>query len=294
MAFPVKFEATKLNIAQEKAMDEQIVLLFVLIDDFLKAYGHHEDAQRQMNDAEVLTTALVAMLYFGGRFERARRFMRDQRYVLRMLSKSRFNRRLHQLQPWIQALFAFLAELWKATNQENLYIVDSFPIPVCDNIRIARAKIYQDEAFRGYIASKKRYFYGLKIHLMITGQGEPVEFFLTPGSTPDVKGLSMFDFDLPEGAIILGDKAYNDYLIEDLLAEWQYHLLPFRKKNSKRAVPPWTRYWQSLHRKVIETTGSLLEQLLPKHIHAVTAAGFELKVALFVLALSFTFLFKAA
>ena len=97
-------------------MDEQIVLLFVLIDDFLKAYGHTEDPQRQMSDAEVLTTALVAMLYFGGRFERARWFMRDQRYILKMLSKSRFNRRLHQLQPWIQALFAFLAELWKAAN----------------------------------------------------------------------------------------------------------------------------------------------------------------------------------
>lgn len=275
-------------------MDEQIVLLFVLIDDFLKAYGHHEDSQRQMSDAEVLTTALVAMLYFGGRFERARWFMRDQRYVLRMLSKSRFNRRLHQLQSWIQPLFALLAELWKATNQENLYVIDSFPMPVCDNIRISRARIYQDEAFRGYIASKKRYFYGLKVHLMITDQGQPVEFFLTPGSTADVTGLRMFELDLPEGATILGDKAYNDYLIEDLLAEWQRHLLPFRKKNSKRAVPPWTRYWQAVHRKAVETTGSLLEQLLPKHIHAVTAAGFELKVALFVLALSFTFLFNAA
>jgi hypothetical protein len=61
--------------------------------------------------------------------------------------------------------FCFSAELWKATNQENLYVIDSFPMPVCDNIRIARARIYQDESFRGYIASKKRYFYGLKVHL---------------------------------------------------------------------------------------------------------------------------------
>jgi len=104
----------------------------------------------------------------------------------------------------------------------------------------------------------------------------------------------MFDLDLPEGTTILGDKAYNDYLIEDLLAEWQHHLLPHRKKNSKRALPPWTRYWQSVRRKAIETAGSLLEQPLPRHIHAVTAAGFELKVALFILALSFTFLFKTA
>jgi hypothetical protein len=41
---------------------------------------------------------------------------------------------------------------------------------------------------------------------------------------------------------------------------------------------------------MVETTGSLIERLLPKSIHAVTAKGFELKVALFVLACSINFL----
>ena len=50
-------------------MDTQIVLLFAIIDDFLKAHSHHEDVQRQMSDAEVLTTALVAMLYVGDNLE---------------------------------------------------------------------------------------------------------------------------------------------------------------------------------------------------------------------------------
>ena len=35
-----------------------------------------------------------------------------------------------------------------------------------------------------------------------------------------------------------------------------------------------------------ETAGSLIEQMLPKSIHAVTPQGFELKVALFVVAYS--------
>ena len=35
--------------------------------------------------------------------------------------------------------------------------------------------IYSKEEFRGYQASKKRYFYGLKIHLMVTQDGQPVE-----------------------------------------------------------------------------------------------------------------------
>jgi hypothetical protein len=40
----------------------------------------------------------------------------------------------------------------------------------------------------------------------------------------------------------------------------------------------------------IETSGSLIEQMLPKSNHAVTAAGFELKSVLLVLALSTDYL----
>lgn len=48
----------------------------------------------------------------------------------------------------------------------------------------------------------------------------------------------------------------------------------------------------SAARKMEETTGSLINCLLPKHIHAVTTAGFELKVALCILACSFNFAFR--
>ncbi len=102
----------------------------------------------------------------------------------------------------------------------------------------------------------------------------------------DVTGLDLFDFDLPEGAQIIGDKAYNDYELEDVLKAADLHLLPMRKCNSKRPFPPWMQYLQAHFRKAVEMAGSLLERLLPKSIHAVTAEGFELKLVLFVLALS--------
>lgn len=43
-------------------------------------------------------------------------------------------------------------------------------------------------------------------------------------------------------------------------------------------------------RKAVETTGSLIERLLPKHIHSVTARGFELKVGCFVIACALGFI----
>lgn len=274
-------------------MDTQIVAVYCICDDLLQALHHPHDRQCQMSDSEVMTTAIVAMLYFGGNFEQARDHLCEYGYVPQMLSKSRFNRRLHRIGHLTLVLFATLAEVFKQWNDESIYLIDSIPIAVCDNYRIRHAKLYQDEAYRGYQASKKRYFYGLKVHLLVTQDQEPVEFMLTPGSESDTTTLEGFAFDLPVGAQIFGDKAYNHYLVEDVLRECGIELLPMRKRNSKRPLAPWMRYLQAYYRKRVETTGSLLERLLPKSIHAVTPAGFELKLCLFLVAVSLNcFLFE--
>lgn len=267
-------------------MDTQIILVYCLCDDMLKAMQHREDTQCRMSDAEVMTVAVVAALHFRGNFALAGRMLASHGYLRIMLDKGRFSRRVQRIKPLFLTLFACLGEHFKAMNAESVYVIDTFPIAVCDNVRISRSKRYRGEAYRGYQASKKRYFYGLKVHLLVTANAEPVEFFLTPGSVGDVAGLEFFDFDLPAQSEIMADKAYNDYELEDVLREADLQLLPMRKHNSKRPSPPWMRYLQAHFRKAVETTGSLLERLLPKSIHAVTAEGFELKLVLFVLALS--------
>jgi len=275
-------------------MDREIIIIYVICDDYLQAIQHREDSQCRMSDAEVMTTALVAVLYFGGNFALARRFLSRPDYVPLMLSKSRFSRRLHRIKGHFLAVFGRLAQMWKSLNGKQIYSLDTFPVAACDNYRIPRAKIYQAEAFRGYVASKKRYYYGLKLHLMVTEQGQPVEFFLTPGSFNDGGCLPWFDFDIPSNSTVFADKSYNLYWLEDVLMEAGIEFLPMRKKNSKRRLPPWTVYLQHVYRKAVETAGSLVNQRLPNHIHAVTAACFELKVTLFVLALSFSHVFRVA
>jgi hypothetical protein len=273
-------------------MDTQIVAVFCLCDDMLKALHHSEDPQSQISDAEVMTTAIVAALNFGGNIEKARTHLHEYGYIPKMVGKSRFNRRFHRVADLFLTLFSLLGETWKALNENSIYVVDSFPVAACDNYRIYRCHLYHGEEWRGYQASKKRFFYGLKIHLMITEHGQPVDFFLSPGSYSDTNALKVYFFDLPEGAKVIGDKAYTDYVIEDVMSEANVPLSPLRKKNSTRPVPPWVHYLMSSYRKMVETTGSLIERLLPKHIHAVTARGFEIKVALFVLACSINYLVK--
>jgi hypothetical protein len=170
-------------------MDDKIIATFCLCDDLLKTLHHQEDCQCQMNDAEIMTTALIASLYFRGNQESARTMLKQHGYIPHMVSKSRFSRRLHRIKEIFIVFFKLCAQTWKTLNTEAIYVIDSIPIAVCDNIRIRRSKIYSHEDFRGYQASKKRYFYGLKIHRMVTHDGQPVECFLTPGGCGDVDAL---------------------------------------------------------------------------------------------------------
>jgi hypothetical protein len=145
------------------------------------------------------------------------------------------NRRIHRLAPILKELFEMLAQVWKTENKENVYLIDSFPVSVCQNIRISRCNIYTEEEFRGYNASKRIYFYGLKVYLITTVDGRPIELLLTPGNFSDTRTLEFFNFNLPQGSTLYGDKAYTNYEIEDLLRDCEdITLQPIRKKNHKR------------------------------------------------------------
>ncbi len=268
-------------------MDDTITTTYCLCEEFLKAIGHHDDPQACLSTAEVMTVALTASAFFGSNIDRSRLFLHQHGYMPNMISKSRLNRRLHaiSLSYW-DALFGILAAVFKGSNPSGEYVVDSFPIPVCDNIRIRRCRLYEGEEFRGYIASKKRYFYGLRVHMMVTAEGgKPVEFFLQAGARNDNAAFKGFELDLPAGSTIYADKQYNDYHYEDLIEEAaSLEMRPLRKKNSKRPFAPFVEYIQQRMRKRIETSFARIAELLPKKIHAVTAEGFELKIVCVVLA----------
>jgi hypothetical protein len=272
-------------------MDDTIITTYYLCDEFLKAIGHHDDPQVRLSTAEVMSVALVAATFFGGNVEASRSFLDEYGYIQKAISKSRFNRRLHAIDSSLwQELFDVLAEVFKQNNPDQSYVVDSLPVAVCDNIRIGRSKLYplqeHGEAFRGYIASKRRYFYGLRVHLVSTASGEPVEFTLAAASEADISLFKELKLELPEGALICADKGYTDYHYEDLLEDVGLHLKAQRRKRSKREMPAWVEFLSKPIRQYIETVFSKLSAMLGGKIHAVTPRGFELKIVCFLLAFS--------
>ena len=266
-------------------MVERIIEIYCLCDDFLKYQQYSEHPLAQMTNAEVLTTAFVAAQEFGANLEKARQFLKEHHYIPAMLSKSRLNRRLHAIDMSLwYSLFALIAERFKQQNTENEYLIDSIPIPVIDNIRIKRAKLLRGKEFRGFLPSKHRFFYGLKLHLLTTADGKPVELLLSPGSVHDLNAFRQFDFDLPEGACIIADKAYNDAAFEEWLREHAgILLLPQRKANMINQFPPFVDYLQQKARKRIESVFSSLTDLFPRRLRAVTPNGLILKIIAFVI-----------
>src|SRR5512147_2845058 len=62
-------------------VDGQLVAIYCLCDDLLKALHHREDRQRRMSDAEVMTTASVAALHFAANLERALAWLTMTHYI---------------------------------------------------------------------------------------------------------------------------------------------------------------------------------------------------------------------
>jgi hypothetical protein len=123
-------------------MDDKIVAIYCLCADLLDTLGHVEDPQQRMSDAEVIATSLVAMLFLRSNFEAAQTLLSTSRYMPRMLSRSRLNRRRHRLKDLVLTLFELSGHTWKQLNTDSVYIINSFLIAVYDNYWIPLAKLY--------------------------------------------------------------------------------------------------------------------------------------------------------
>jgi hypothetical protein len=271
-------------------MEVEAIVTYVVCDDTIKFLGIKEDKQVKMSMSEIMTTAIISAIQFSGTIEKARRALKTASYFPNMLSKSQFNRRLLRIDKTIwQAVLEKLTYEFERMGLVKEFVVDSFPVPVCKMARKDRCKIYQGKEYLGYCAAKKEFFWGIKVHMISDVSGNPRQYLLLPAAISDIEGLRKINLSLPKNSGLYGDKAYNDYKYEErLVQEKQIHLQPIRKKNSTRKGSGlWAKIRQK-KRKIIETTFSCIEKLMPRSIHAVTKAGFELKVTLFILAYGVT------
>lgn len=70
---------------------------------------------------------------------------------------------------------------------------------VCRNCLIGASKLLKGKAYNAYNEAKKGYFYGFKVQLITTAEGQPLEYAVYVGSFHDAMALQEMQLALPVG-----------------------------------------------------------------------------------------------
>ena len=139
----------------------------------------------------------------------------------------------------------------------GISFVDSTPIRVCKNKRIKAHKVFSGIATRG--KSSMGWFYGFKLHLVVSEHGEILSFQLTPGNVDDRKPLSFLFEDL--FGKVFADK---EYISKDLFVEFfekEIQLITGLRKNMKNRLMPLMDKLLLRKRSIIETINDQLKNI---------------------------------
>jgi len=264
-------------------MEQQMITIYCLIEEFLKGVmGKKEHKLAEISDSEVLFLGYLAVSDFNGNYSKAHYYGMGMKLVS-PIEYSRFIRRINQLEKEIEQLFLFLSEVFKQVNGLQIYSVDSFPVEICQIQREKRSKLWRDISLKGYNASKQKYFYGFKVHMVVTTNQEPVSCYISEGSLHDTTASYKFLPTLPKNSIVIGDKGYISGKLEKFLAQFGIELSALKRKNMKKDP---THKIKRKIRKGVETVFSVITSKFGKVIKATSIRGFLVKLKLFILAYS--------
>lgn len=263
-------------------MDEKIITVFCLVDDLLKAIGTKDDVRAKISNAEILTIGYMAVRYFHGNYYNAHQFFMSMNPSY-PIDYSRFIRRLNNLHNQIDYIFGVLSEVFYKTSKSEIYSVDSFPVEVCKLERSMNCNIYNHKDMKGYNASKKRFFYGFKVHMVVSTNKEPVHCYISYGSEHDATAAKKYLPAMKANTTVIGDKGYVSQKLKGFLGELGVNLNAIQRSNMGKDND---YFIKRKLRKKVETVFSIITGRFGHVIKATSIDGFLTKLKLFITAYS--------
>ena len=135
--------------------------------------------------------------------------------------------------------------------------VDSSRIAVCDNLRIKQNKVFADTAKRG--KTSVGWFYGFKLHLIVSDTGEILAWQMTLGNVDDRKPVPPMSRRV--WGKLFGDRGYISKALTELLGEQNIQLITKIKKTMKNKI---VNYFDKLllrKRAIIESINDQLKNI---------------------------------
>lgn len=198
--------------------------------------------------------------------------------------------RFVELQQKIAMPLAIFTKLYALGTCDGISYIDSFSLSVSHQKRISSHKTFQEFAARG--KTSVGWFYGFKVHVVINGWGEIIDFAITTGNIVDNNEQVIEKITKKIYGKVYGDKGYllNAELFEKLYSKG-IHIVTKIRSNMKNKFMDMKDKIMLKKRGVIESVGAILKEdlniehsryrspisLMINVLAALTAYGFRKK-----------------
>ena len=196
-----------------------------------------------------------------------------------LIHRSNFNRRRKRLHPFIEELNQSIAD--RLNEFEDVYLVDSIPLPVCQIAREKWSKICK-ESFdtspdKGYSAVSRSYYYGYKLHLVTSVRGIFQSMDLTKASVHDVHYLSAVKSSGLYSCTLIADKGYLSSTYQlDLFNSCQVNLQTPKRANQERGTYP--VIFRRVRKRIETLFAQLCDQFMLRRNYAKTILGLSVRI----------------
>jgi hypothetical protein len=257
-------------------MENQLIELYLLA---CHVYLTRSDTcfQRLSNNAhpDFTDQELIAIYLFGhlqGVFEKkAIHRLIDKywrHYFPNLPAYQTFVARLNQLEQSFQTIGGYLHELLAERRTPEIdHLIDSVPVMLARGGHAYTARVARDVANRGYCASKKLYFHGVRLHTIAQRRyGRmplPAQVWLREGSCHDLQSVREQAISLV-GSTLIGDKAFPDPTFQQMLEEQQTALYAPRKKPKGKELSKTEKYYNRLVSRLRQPIESFFNWLIAK------------------------------
>jgi len=249
---------------------DKITEIFCSIDDFTLIFesalkkGAISSTKKtrkrkfKMSKGEIMT--ITVLFHLSG----FRNFKHYYLFYVQKYLKSEFpetvsyNRFVELMQSNMLALTLFMKTscLGEVTG---ISFVDSTPIRVCNKKRIRNNKVFKGIAEIG--KSTMGWFYGFKLHIIVSDKGEILDFMITRANVDDRTPLKTDNFLKKLFGKLYADKGYISKELTALLFEQGLHLVTGLKRNMKNALMTMKDKILLRKRSVIETINDQLKNI---------------------------------
>ena len=140
----------------------------------------------------------------------------------------------------------------------GISFIDATALKVCHNRRISQHKVFAGIAARG--KTSVDWFYGFKLHLVVSERGELLNCTVTPGNTDDRKPV--VDLLSTLSGKVFADRGYvSKKLVKQLLEDFDIEFFAKPKRNMKNKLIRLTDKLLTRKRAIVETVIDQLKNI---------------------------------